>query len=67
MLLKYVKAKSPVSVNKDNCKGCKKCMTLGCPAISFKDKKASIDPTQCVGCDVCKQLCKFDALESEER
>ncbi|MDO4617216.1 MAG: indolepyruvate ferredoxin oxidoreductase subunit alpha [Lachnospiraceae bacterium] len=67
MLLKYVKPKSPVSVNRDNCVGCKKCMTLGCPAISIKDKKAQIDPTQCVGCDVCKQLCKFEALESEER
>ncbi|MFR5809372.1 MAG: 4Fe-4S binding protein [Flavonifractor plautii] len=31
-------------------------------AISWKDKKAVIDPTQCVGCGVCEQLCKFDAF-----
>jgi indolepyruvate ferredoxin oxidoreductase alpha subunit len=41
-------------------------MRLGCPAISVKDKKAVIDTTLCVGCGVCKQLCKFHALESQE-
>ncbi|MGN0970108.1 MAG: 4Fe-4S binding protein, partial [Evtepia sp.] len=24
------------------------------------------DPTQCVGCGVCQQLCKFDALLCQE-
>ena len=67
VLLKYVKAKTPVEVNKDKCKSCKKCMKLGCPAISFRDGKAVIDKTLCVGCDVCKQMCAFDAIESEER
>jgi len=67
VLLKSVKAKSPVVVNKDKCKSCKKCMKLGCPAISFKNNKAHIDATLCVGCDVCKQMCAFDAIESEER
>jgi len=42
-------------------------MKLGCPAISFKNNKAHIDATLCVGCDVCKQMCAFDAIESEER
>ncbi|MDE6676048.1 MAG: 4Fe-4S binding protein, partial [Acetatifactor sp.] len=28
--------------------------------------KAVIDTTLCVGCGVCKQLCKFGALESQE-
>lgn len=67
VLLKNVKTHSPVTVNPDKCRSCKKCMTLGCPAISFKNKKAVIDHTLCVGCDVCKQLCRFDAIESEER
>ena len=29
-------------------------------------KKAQIDNTLCVGCGVCQQLCKFDALEAPE-
>ncbi|MBR5516224.1 MAG: indolepyruvate ferredoxin oxidoreductase subunit alpha [Clostridia bacterium] len=63
VLLKYVKAKKPLVVNNDKCKSCKACMKLGCPAISMHNGKASIDPTLCVGCDVCMQLCHFDAIE----
>ncbi|MBP5465443.1 MAG: 4Fe-4S binding protein, partial [Treponema sp.] len=61
-LLKYVKHSAPLKVDADKCRGCKSCMKIGCPALSFRDKKAVIDPTQCVGCGVCSQLCKFDAL-----
>ena len=64
VLLKYVKTKAPLTVNADKCKGCKKCMKLGCPAIRIQNKKANIDTTLCVGCDVCSQLCSFDAIES---
>ncbi|MBQ3093584.1 MAG: indolepyruvate ferredoxin oxidoreductase subunit alpha [Clostridia bacterium] len=64
VLLKSVKAKPALKVNTDKCRSCKKCMKLGCPAISMKNGKASVDPTLCVGCDVCKQLCAFDAFES---
>ncbi len=62
VLLKSVKHEAPLCVDKDKCKSCKKCMTLGCPAISLKDGKAKIDTTLCVGCGVCKQLCAFDAI-----
>lgn len=63
-LLKYVKHNPPLKVEADNCIGCKSCMRLGCPAISVKNKKAVIDTTLCVGCGVCQQLCRFDALQS---
>ena len=62
MLLKYVKPNPPVEVDTDKCVGCRMCLKLGCPAISFKDKKAKIDYTQCVGCNVCTQMCKLGAL-----
>ena len=65
VLLKYVKPKKPLTVNKDKCKSCKKCMGFGCPAISMHDGKAEIDTTLCVGCEVCVQLCPFGAIESE--
>ena len=66
VLLKYVKLAPPISVDADKCKGCKSCMKLGCPAISFRDKKAVIDETLCVGCGVCEQMCKFDAFIVKE-
>jgi indolepyruvate ferredoxin oxidoreductase alpha subunit len=62
VLLKSVKAKPALKVDEDKCKSCKRCMTLGCPAISMKDGKARIDATLCVGCGVCNQLCAFDAI-----
>ena len=62
VLLKYVKHEAPLKVETDKCRSCKRCMGLGCPAISLKDGKAKIDNTLCVGCSVCKQLCAFDAI-----
>lgn len=61
-LLKYVKRNPPVKTDSAKCTGCRSCMQIGCPAISIRDKKACIDTTLCVGCGVCEQLCKFDAL-----
>ncbi len=65
-LLKYVKHQPPIHADGDKCVGCKSCMRLGCPAISMKNNKAVIDNTLCVGCGVCEQLCKFDALQPGE-
>ena len=65
-LLKTVKAKPAIKCDAEKCKGCTKCMKLGCPAISMKDKKATVDPTLCVGCGVCEQLCAFGALGGNE-
>ncbi|MBR0381578.1 MAG: indolepyruvate ferredoxin oxidoreductase subunit alpha [Eubacterium sp.] len=63
-LLKYVKHNPPLHVASDKCVGCKSCMRLGCPAISIREGKAVIDDTLCVGCGVCAQLCRFDALQA---
>lgn len=62
VLLKYVKPKTPLVVDREKCKGCKKCMKFGCPAISMHNGKAVIDKTLCVGCEVCVQLCGFGAI-----
>lgn len=62
VMIKGTVHKPAIAINQDACKGCKACMQIGCPAISFKDKKAHIDPTLCIGCEVCKQMCRFDAI-----
>lgn len=61
-LLKYVKHKPALNVDTDKCKSCKMCLKIGCPAISIKDGKAAIEKTQCVGCGICTEMCKFDAI-----
>ncbi len=65
VLLKYVKPKAPLHVNADACRGCRKCMSFGCPAIAIHGKQASIDPTLCIGCGVCQQICPFGAFEED--
>jgi indolepyruvate ferredoxin oxidoreductase alpha subunit len=58
------KYKPALKVDQDKCVGCKICLKLGCPAISFdKDKKKSkIDPMLCIGCEVCASLCPKQAM-----
>lgn len=61
-LLKYVKHNPPLVIDRESCKGCKACLKLGCPAIRVVNGKASIDDTLCVGCGLCRDLCKFHAI-----
>lgn len=54
-------------VVEDLCIGCKKCTKTGCPAISYNKeaKKAKIDRNQCLGCDICSQVCPKEAIVKE--
>jgi indolepyruvate ferredoxin oxidoreductase, alpha subunit len=51
-------------VDHDACTGCKACLRLGCPAITWDEarKKSNIDKFICVGCKVCQQTCGFSVL-----
>jgi indolepyruvate ferredoxin oxidoreductase alpha subunit len=61
-------------IDADACRGCKACLELGCPAISWvemegktKDGKkrkgtVSINRLQCPGCGLCAQVCKFESI-----
>jgi len=59
---------APLFVKADKCAACKACLNIGCPAIEWQkgegdDKgRAVINQVLCVGCGVCKQVCKFDAF-----
>jgi len=61
-LLKTTKPRRQLAVDAEKCKGCLLCMKIGCPSISMNDKKARVDHTLCVGCGICRQLCKFGAF-----
>ena len=63
-LLKTVKYTGHCKIN-NNCRNCKMCMKLGCPAISVKEGKVVIDKNQCNGCGLCVNVCPFGAIEKE--
>ncbi|OGP55429.1 MAG: indolepyruvate ferredoxin oxidoreductase subunit alpha [Deltaproteobacteria bacterium RBG_13_52_11b] len=77
----FKKYNKPLVIDSTKCIGCKSCVNLGCPAISFqkvegemavtKDGKkrkgiSYIEPTLCPGCHLCYQVCKFEAIQSQE-
>jgi len=83
MLLRrsFKRVNKPLRVDQTKCIGCKSCVNIGCPAISYqpvegemavtadgKKRKgiASIEPTLCPGCHLCYQVCKFGAIQTEE-
>ena len=55
-------------VDEEKCIGCKSCLKAGCPAMSYdkETKKVRINRAQCVGCDVCAQVCPKDAIVKED-
>lgn len=61
-LLKSVKAKPFLTINKQNCQNCGICLKMGCPAIKKTENGMVIDETLCTGCGVCMKVCKFDAI-----
>ncbi|ANU46174.1 indolepyruvate ferredoxin oxidoreductase subunit alpha [Enterocloster clostridioformis] len=62
-LLKGIKFPNKCRPLPDKCKKCRACLRPGCPALTKnEDGTISIDETMCNGCGLCKQLCKFDAI-----
>lgn len=52
---------TPLTVTED-CEGCKACIRLGCPALSWEGDKAKIEPSICTGCNLCGQVCRNNAI-----
>ena len=67
-LLKGMKFPNKCVPNSEKCKKCGMCLKPGCPALTKnEDGTISIDETMCNGCGLCKQLCKFDAIDMVEK
>jgi indolepyruvate ferredoxin oxidoreductase alpha subunit len=59
--------KEPYAIDEEKCKVCGACLSLGCPAIVNRStetaKKApEINAMLCIGCGLCAQVCKFEAV-----
>lgn len=65
------------TIDIDQCRGCKMCLEIGCPAISWQEVSGDqavtkdghkrkgvvqINKLQCPGCGVCAQICKFESI-----
>lgn len=50
----------------DKCKKCGMCMKLGCPAIRREGTDIVIDTSLCTECGLCRNVCKFGAIEGRE-
>ncbi|HMK52348.1 MAG TPA: indolepyruvate ferredoxin oxidoreductase subunit alpha [Thermodesulfobacteriota bacterium] len=77
----FKKYNKPLRVESSKCVGCKACVNLGCPAISYqlvegemamtadgKKRKgiSHIEESLCPGCHLCYQVCKFGAIQTAE-
>ena len=62
-LLKHVKFEGLLRINKERCKRCKLCLTVGCPAIVDKGDFIEVNEALCVGCRLCTKVCRFEAFE----
>jgi indolepyruvate ferredoxin oxidoreductase alpha subunit len=61
------KHREPIQLLSEECNLCKACHSLGCPAIEWSDTEGPIiDEVQCVGCEMCAELCKPNALVMPE-
>ncbi len=65
-VLRYRISHPPLKVDPEKCTACKRCLTVSCNALSLEEKGDDsfvvIDPNMCVGCGICAQVCKFDAI-----
>lgn len=63
VLLKDVKYQGAQRISAEKCKKCRRCLTIGCPAIVDKGDCIEINEALCVGCRLCTKVCSFDAIE----
>jgi len=52
-------------IDQDKCIQCYNCLrSIACPALIKKsDGSLSVDPSQCIGCGMCANVCPKKAIE----
>ena len=54
----------PYAVDPEKCIMCGMCHKVGCPAIEKDENgKTKINDLLCIGCDICRQVCKPQAIQ----
>ena len=67
VLLDRKKAReTDIYIDQEKCEKCGLCLKFGCPAIEFKNGSYTINEVLCSGCGVCVDICKKDAIISED-
>ncbi len=63
-ILKERKPVGPaLAIDQEKCRNCKRCLSLGCPAIETAGGvKPTVNAQLCAGCGFCRQVCKFGAV-----
>ena len=60
-------AKKVCVVNQDDCISCFTCVRMiACPALIKKGEKVEVDPNQCIGCGMCRNVCPKKCIEVRE-
>lgn len=63
VLLKESNTNVKYTIDSDKCINCGMCVKSGCPALSKGEHAVSIMLDHCRGCGLCKNICKFSAIE----
>ncbi len=71
-VLEYRIKWEPWVIEADACTGCMRCLRVGCTALGVipaaevgREKDlVTIDASLCIGCGVCAQMCRFDAIHA---
>ncbi len=68
-MLEYRIKHEPWVIDAELCTDCKRCLRVACIALGLATtadgrEVVEIDATQCNGCGVCAQMCRFDAIKA---